>query len=159
MLKADGRRDKVKPIKFNGPLPAVQSVANAGVGMTEFGIMPLAVARPLIEAGKVKAIGITGTRKMPQYPNIPLLNTVAPGINVYAAWAIELPKKTDPDIVNWYVDAFSEAIRSDEYRAWCDKNVVFYDESELNPAGLHKHILELRATFLPVLNKIDLSKE
>jgi tripartite-type tricarboxylate transporter receptor subunit TctC len=159
MIKANGNRDQVKPIKFNGPSPAVQSVASLDVGQTEFGIMPLAVARGLIDAGKVKAIGITGTRKMPQYPNIPLLNTVAPGINVYAAWALELPKKTDPDIVIWYIDAFSEAIRSEEYRAWCEKNVVFYEESELNPAGLYKHMQELRATFLPVLNKIDLSKE
>jgi tripartite-type tricarboxylate transporter receptor subunit TctC len=159
MLKADGNKDQVKPIKFNGPAPAVQSVASLDVGMTEFGIMPLAVARSLIDSGRVKAIGITGTRVMPQYPTIPLLNTVAPGINIYAAWSLELPKNTDPDIVIWYVDAFSEAIRSEEYRVWCEKSVVFYEESELNPAGLYKHMQELRSTFLPVLQKIDLSKE
>ena len=160
MTKGNGNRDLVKPIKFNGPLPAVQSVASfSNVGGTEFGIMPIAVARPLVEAGKVKPIGFTGTRKMPQYPNVPLLNTVAPGINVYAAWSIELPKGTPKEVVDWYQREFSTAVRSEEYKEWRDLNVVFYAEDELTPAGLKKHMKELRDTFLPVLSKIDLSKE
>ena len=160
MEKGRGNRELIKPIKFNGPMPAVQSVASySNVGGTEFGIMPIAVARPLVEAGKVKIIGFTGTRKMPQYPDVPLLNTVAPGINVYAAWSIELPKGTNKDIVDWYQREFSAAVRSEEYREWRNLNVVFYAEEELTPAGLKKHMRELRDTFLPVLEKIDLSKE
>jgi len=160
MEKGHGNRDLVKPIKFNGPAPAVASVAqyDGKVG-TEFGIMPIAVAKPLVDAGKVRAIGFTGTRKMPQFPDVPLLRDVAPGIRVYAAWSIELPKSTPPDIVDWYQKTFSAAIKSKEYAEWMDANVVFYEESELTPAGLRKTMEELRATFLPVLEKIDLSKE
>ena len=160
MMKGHGNADLVKPIKFNGPAPAVQSVAqyDGKVG-TEFGIMPIAVAKPLVEAGKVKIIGFTGTRKMPQFPSVPLLKDVAPGINVYAAWAIELPPNTPADVVEWYQKAFSAAIRSEEYKEWCLGQVVFYEESELTPAGLRKHMDELRKTFLPVLEKLDLSKE
>lgn len=160
MMKAHGNADLIKPIKFNGPLPAVTSVAQYdGRDGTEFGIMPIAVARPLIEAGKVKPIGFTGTHRMPQYPSVPLLNEWVPGINVYAAWSIELPKGTPPDVVAWYQKQFSDAVHSKEYRNWCDQNVVFYEESELTPAGLHRHMEELRATFLPVLRTIDLNKE
>jgi tripartite-type tricarboxylate transporter receptor subunit TctC len=96
---------------------------------------------------------------MPQFPNVPLLNTVAPGINVYAAWSIQLPPGTDREIVAWYQQKFSAAVRSAEYREYMDANVIFYAEDELSPAGLKRHMDELRATFLPVLNKIDLSKE
>jgi tripartite-type tricarboxylate transporter receptor subunit TctC len=160
MLKSHASKDIVKPIKFNGPLPAVTSVASYdGVTGTEFGIMPIAVAKPLVEAGKVKAIGFTGTRTMPQYPNVPLLNTVAPGINVYAAWSIQLPPNTDKNIVAWYQTNFAKAIRSKEYAEWRDINVVFYEEAELDPAGLKKQMVSLREAFLPVLQKIDLSKE
>ena len=160
MLKSHAGKDIVKPIKFNGPLPAVTSVASYdGITGTEFGIMPIAVAKPLVEAGKVKAIGFTGTRTMSQYPNVPLLNTVAPGINVYAAWSIELPPNTDKNIVAWYQTNFARAIRSKEYAEWRDINVVFYEEAELDPAGLKKQMVSLRETFLPVLQRIDLSKE
>jgi hypothetical protein len=40
-----------------------------------------------------------------------------------------------------------------------DANVIFYAEDELTPAGLKKNMDSLRATFLPVLERIDLSKE
>jgi len=160
MEKGHGNRDLVKPIKFNGPAPAVASVAQYdGKTGTEFGIMPIAVAKPLVDAGKVRAIGFTGTRKMAQFPNVPLLRDVAPGIRVYAAWSIELPKGTTQEVVDWYQKTFSAAVRSREYAEWMDANVVFYEESELTPAGLRKTMDELRTTFLPVLEKIDLSKE
>lgn len=157
---AHGDRSLIRPIKFNGPAPAVQSVAQYdGKTGTEFGIMPIAVARPLVESGKVKPIGFTGTRTMPQYPDVPLLNTVAPGINVYAAWSIQLPPNTPKEIVDWYQKTFSAAVRSKEYEEWRKLNVVFFEEKELTPAGLRKNMDELRTTFLPVLNKLDLSKE
>lgn len=160
MAKGNGNKDTVKPIKFNGPQPAVQSVAGFdGKTGTEFGIMPIAVAKALVDAGKVKPIGFTGTQKMPQFPKVPLLRDVAPGINVYAAWSIQLPPGTNRDIVEWYQQQFSRAVRSAEYKEYTDANVIFYAEDELNPAGLKKHMDELRAAFIPVLSRIDLSKE
>jgi len=90
---------------------------------------------------------------------VPLLKDVAPGINVYAAWSIELPPNTPKEIVDWYQRTFSAAIHSPEYREYMEGQVIFYEESELTPAGLRKHMEELRATFLPVLSKLDLSKE
>lgn len=159
--KGRGNRDLVKPIRFNGPMPAVTSVASFQPGRdgTEFGILPIAVAKPLVDAGKVKPIGFTGTQRMPQFPSVPLLRDVAPGINVYAAWSIQLPPNTDKEIVAWYQRTFSAAVRSREYAEWREGQVVFYVEDELTPAGLRKHMDELRATFIPVLSKIDLSKE
>ena len=160
MLKGRGNKDLVKPVKFNGPAPAVLSVAQYdGKTGTEFGIMPIAVAKALIDSGKVIPIGFTGTKKMPQYMSVPLLNTVAPGINVYAAWAIQLPPNTDKEIVAWYQREFAAAIRSIEYQEWMFSQVVFIEESELTPAGLKRQVDDLRRTFLPVLEKIDLTKE
>ena len=160
MVKGNGNKDTVKSIKFNGPMPAVQSVASYdGKTGTEFGIVPIAVAKALIDGSKVKPIGLTGTRKMPQFPNVPLLNTVSPGINVYAAWSIALPPGTSKEIVDWYQLQFATAIRSAEYKEYMDANVIFYTEDELTPVGLKKQMDELRTTFLPILSKIDLSKE
>ena len=160
MLKGNGNADQVKTIKFQGPLQAVTSVAQfETAGGTEFGIMPIAVARPLIEAGKVKPIGFTGTRHMPQYPWVPLLNTVAPGINVYAAWSIVMPPNVSKDVVAWYTKTFADAIHTKQYQQWCYNNVVFVEELELTPAGIVRHAQSLRDAFLPMLQKIDLSKD
>ena len=160
MDRGKGSRDAVRPIKFNGPMPAVVSVAQYdGKTGTEFGIMPIAVARPLVEGGKVRALGFTGTRRMPQFPNVPMLQDLWPGINVYAAWSIQLPPAAPRDAVEWYQTNFSAAVRSKEYAEWRELNVVFYEESELTPAGLKRNMDELRTAFIPVLSRIDLSKE
>ena len=160
MDKGRGNKDAVKPVKFNGPMPAVTSAASYdGKTGTEFAIIPIAVAKALVDAGKVKPIGFTGTQKMSQFPTVPLLNTIAPGINVYAAWSIQLPPGTDRDIVAWYQQQFSAAVRSREYAEYREANVIFYVEDELTPAGLKRHMDDLRATFIPVLSRIDLSKE
>ena len=154
MMKTAGHRSLVKPILFNGPAQALNSVASAAGG-TEFGIMPLAVARPLIEAGRVRAIGITGDRKVAQMPNVPLLRKIAPGINVFAAWNLVLPPRTDRVIVDYYVDLFARAINTVEYQEWMDQNLVFVESRELDPDGLRQHAQELRKTFLPLANQIN----
>jgi tripartite-type tricarboxylate transporter receptor subunit TctC len=155
MDRGRGNKDTVKSIKFNGPVPALQSVGQwDGKTGTEFGIMPIAVAKSLIDGGRVRPIGFTGTRKMAQFPAVPLLNTVTPGINVYAAWSIQLPPGTPKDIVEWYQQQFSNAVRSAEYKEYTDANVIFYAEDELTPAGLKKHMDELRAAFIPVLRRL-----
>jgi hypothetical protein len=50
-------------------------------------------------------------------------------------------------------------VRSKEYAEWRELNVVFYEEDELTPVGLRRQMDELRAAFIPVLSRIDLSKE
>jgi hypothetical protein len=154
MMKTAGNRQLVKHIAFNGPAQAVQSVATPSGG-TEFGIMPIAVALPLIEAGRVKPIGITGDRKIAHMPNIPLLRKIAPGINVFAAWNLVLPPRTERVIVDYYADLFARAINTTEYQEWMDQNLVFVESRELDPDGLRQHAQELRRTFLPLANQIN----
>ena len=153
MMKTGGNKNLVKHIAFNGPAQALNSVA--GAQGTEFGILPLAVARPLIEAGRVRAIGITGDRKVAQMPNVPLLRMIAPGISVFAAWNLVLPPRTDRVIVDYYADLFARAINTAEYQEWMDQNLIFVDSRELDPDGLRQHAQELRKTFLPLANQIN----
>ena len=159
MVKTKGNTDQVKLIKFNGPLQAVTSVASYdGKSGTEFGIMPITIAKPLIDGGKVKPIGFTGNRTLPSYPNVPLLATIVPGIDVYAGWAIALPPNTPQDIVDWYVKTFSNAINTTEYRAWMYTNLVFVDESELTPQGFRRFIDRLRGNFMPLAKTLKLDE-
>ena len=57
MDRANGNRTLVKYAQHQGPLQAVTAVAS-DAGM-EFGIMPVAIAKPLLDAGRVKLIGIS----------------------------------------------------------------------------------------------------
>jgi tripartite-type tricarboxylate transporter receptor subunit TctC len=149
----------IQHVAFNGPAPAVQSVASYdGKTGTEFGIMPVAVARPLIEAGKVKPIGLTGGPKLKALPNVPLLSDTIPGLKVYAGWIVVLPPQTPDTIVNWYVDKFSRAILTKEYQDWAEQNYIIIDRDELNPRGVMAYAEELRTAFAPIARTIKLEK-
>ena len=121
---------------------------------TEFGIMPIAIAQGQIEYGSVKAIGFTGNANLPQFPKVPLLNNVAPGIDVQAGWLLIAPPKMPEEIVNWYNAAFVKAINSAEFKEWQDKNIVTIATEDLTPTGMKDKLNKIRETFLPLLTKI-----
>jgi tripartite-type tricarboxylate transporter receptor subunit TctC len=125
---------------------------------TEFGIMPVAIARPLIDAGKVRPIGLTGGPRLKALPNVPLLSDTIPGLKVHAGWIVVLPPQTPTVIVDWYVDKFSRAIVSAEYQAWAEQNYIIIDRDELNPRGVMAYAEELRTAFAPIARTIKIEK-
>lgn len=159
MMKTQADAKQIQSVTFNGPAPAVQSVASYdGKTGTEFGIMPIAVARPLIEAGKVKPIGLTGGPRLKALPNVPLLSDVVPGLRVYAGWTVVLPPQTPTVIVDWYVDRFGRAILSKEYQDWAEQNYILIDRDELTPRGVMAYAEELRTAFAPIARNIKVDK-
>lgn len=144
----------VQFIRFNGPQPAITSVAQYTNDGTEFAIVPITVANPLILAGKVKPIGFTGEHKINNYPDVPLLKDVIPNINVYAAWFIALPPNTDEEIVSWYRNQFKKALLSKEYQEWASANYVIIEPKEFTEQGIKNNRELLRKNFLPVLERI-----
>lgn len=145
----------VQFIKFNGPQPAAISVAQFDGAGTEFGIIPITVARPLIDSGKIKPIAFTGTHRLSQYKDVPLLIDLVPNINVYAAWFIALPPNTDTQIISWYRSQFKKAITSKEYKEWASANLVIIDTDEFTENGIKENRESLRKHFLPILEKIE----
>jgi len=146
----------VQSVQFNGPNPTVLSVASFrgdATSGTEFGIMPITIAQPLIQAGKIKAIGITGTRRLEKMPNVPTLQEIAPGINVFAAWVLCLPPNTPSEIVEFYRVKFAPIVRGPEYKEWRDTNLVFFEESELKPEGVKATREVIRKSFLDILKQ------
>lgn len=148
MYQVGGNREQVKMIRYQGPLQAVTAVAGE---QTEFGIMPIAVARPLIDSGKVKIIGLTASKKLDDYP---LLSKAVPGIDIYAGWIVSLPANISQDIIAWYQEEFSRAIKSKEYRDWAASNQILVIDDELTPMGVKQNGEYLRKTFAPVIKEI-----
>jgi len=154
MYKANGNKAQVKTVQYPGPLQAVTSVASdAG---TEFGIMPVAIARPLIDAGKVRLLGITGDKRLAQIPAIENIRVNGSNINVFAAWAMLLPPNTPKDIVQWYQKAFGDAIKTPEVKRYYENNLMFVEPSELTSEGLLKHVEHLRSIWIPLSQRVNL---
>ncbi len=149
MGQTKANTSQIKSIRYKGPLQVVVAVAG---GEIEFGIMPITVAKPLVDAGKVKVIGLTTTKKLDQYP---LLSSAVPGIDVYAGWMVSLPPNTPKDIIDWYQTEFAKAIASKEYRDWAAQNSILIIDDELTVKGTYEYGKRLRAQFAPIIKNIN----
>jgi tripartite-type tricarboxylate transporter receptor subunit TctC len=144
-------KNHVVNIRYPGPAQAVAAVA---AETTEFGIMPVAIARPLIDAGRVKLIGLTGSHALEKLPRAPLLSETVPGISVYAGWIVSLPGTVPKDVAAWYQHEFARAIKSTEYQSWAVDNYIFIDPKQLTAQGVAEYGSRLTKSFEPVVKNL-----
>ena len=57
-------------VPFKGTAPALNAVAAGDVDLM---ILPPTIAHPLVQAGKVRAIGFTGAERSPDFPQVPTM--------------------------------------------------------------------------------------
>ena len=146
-----GDRKLVQTVTYKGPAQAVQDVAGNQV---EFGILPIAIAKPLIDAGKVKPIALAGDQRLTQIPTVPLWKETVPGLVVNAAWMIMLPPGTTRDQIEYYNRVFVPSINSPEAKKLFDDNLMFTVKSEQTPEGARAYMSRLINTWTPYTRKI-----
>jgi tripartite-type tricarboxylate transporter receptor subunit TctC len=153
MDKTHGSRKHVQSVLYKGPAQAAQDVAGNQV---EFGIMPAAIAYPLVRAGKLKYIALAGEQRLAQIPDVPLWQDTVPGLNVYAAWVIALPPGTPREIVDYYNKQFVPVINSPEAKKIFENNLMYAAKNEQTPEGVRKYLESIRTQWMPYIRKIPL---
>jgi tripartite-type tricarboxylate transporter receptor subunit TctC len=100
-------------IPYRGTAPAVADVVA--------GTLPLMFAnvgnvRGLVQTGKLKALGVTSAKRLPQFPDAPAIAEVLPGFESSAWFGLFGPAKMPPDIVKRISDAARAAVRAETMR-------------------------------------------
>lgn len=97
-------------VPFGGGGPAVQAVLGDVTSLT---LLSYAALRSQIAAGKLKALAVTGARRLPELPEVP---TVAesgyPGFEAYSWIGIFAPSGTPSGTVRQLTDAFQATLNS-----------------------------------------------
>ena len=68
-----------------------------------------------IEAGKVKPLGTSGTKRAAQLPNVPTVAETFPGFDTSSWNGFFAPKGTPPEVVAKLHDAFKKAMEDPSY--------------------------------------------
>ena len=136
---------------YKGPAQALLDVMG---GHVEFGVTPIAVGWPHVQAGKLKLIGIANEHLLKGLEQAPLMRTVAPGLYIHGCWNIVLPRGTPADVQAWYHDQFVPAIRSREAEEKFVENMMFITPAEHTPEGVRASMSRLRSVWQPVARKI-----
>lgn len=100
-------------IPYRGTAPAVADVVA--------GNLPLMFAnvgnvRGLVQAGKLKVLGVTSARRLPQFPDAPAIAEVLPGFESSAWFGLFGPAKMPPEVVRRISDAARGAVRAEAMR-------------------------------------------
>jgi tripartite-type tricarboxylate transporter receptor subunit TctC len=95
-LFASAARLKVVHIPFTGGIASV-SLAS---GTTQFQITPIPASFGLVKAGRVLPIGVTSTKRVSAYPDVPTISEAGlPGFEMYEWAAVLAPAKTPAAVI------------------------------------------------------------
>jgi tripartite-type tricarboxylate transporter receptor subunit TctC len=102
-------------VPFGGGGPAVTALLGNTANIT---MLSYAALKGNIQAGKLKALAVTGTKRLPDLPDVP---TVAesgfPGFEAYSWIGIFAPAGTPPDVVKKLTADWQAALNAPEIKA------------------------------------------
>jgi tripartite-type tricarboxylate transporter receptor subunit TctC len=104
-------------IPFQGSGPALTSLAS---GDTTLMFTGLSGAKPLVDAGKLRALAITGDQRSPVLPNVPTLKQAGislPELSVGSWWGLLAPASLPAELAEQVRKALSAALAAPELQA------------------------------------------
>lgn len=78
---------------------AAQMVQDVAGGTTQVMMSSIAVARPVVDAGKVRRIAVTSGTRFPGLPDLPSISEAVPGLVMNGWFAVVAPAATPKEIV------------------------------------------------------------
>jgi len=100
-------------IPYRGTAPAVADVVAGNVPLM---FANVGNVRSLVQSGRLKALGVTSPRRLPQFPDAPAIAEVLPGFESNAWFGLFGPAKMPPELVRRVSDAARAAVRADAMR-------------------------------------------
>lgn len=100
-------------IPYRGTSPAIADVVAGNLPLM---FAPVVNTRTLIQAGKLRVLGVTSLQRLPQFPDVPAIAEVLPGYQSQAWFGLFGPAKMAPELTKRLSDAARAAVRSDTLR-------------------------------------------
>ncbi len=101
-------------IPYKGSNPALLDVVG---GQVKLMFAPVINAVPQVKAGKVKALGVTSTTRIPALPDVPPISDVVPGYECAAYFGLLGPANLPKDVLARLHATAAKAAQSPELRA------------------------------------------
>lgn len=104
-------------IPYRGTAPAVQDVL---AGQVQLMFAAIGNVQAHIKAGKLKALGVTSAKRLPEFPEVPAIAEVLPGYESSAWFGLFGPGRMPPELAGRLSDAARKAIVQPEIRKRLD---------------------------------------
>ncbi len=100
-------------IPYRGTAPAVADVVAGNVPLM---FAAIGNTRALVAAGKLKPLGVTSPKRLPQWPDVPAIAETLPGYESSAWFGLFGPAKMAPELTQKVADAARAAVRGEGLR-------------------------------------------
>ena len=87
-------------------------------GETDIGLPAVTTARPLVAAGKLRALAITTKRRSSVLPDLPTLDSMYPGFDIDNWFSLFAPAGTSPQIVSRLHAEIVKGLQHPDVNAW-----------------------------------------
>jgi tripartite-type tricarboxylate transporter receptor subunit TctC len=119
-------------------------------GEVQAAVVPLATARPLIEDGRLRALGVTNAKRSPVLPNVPTLTEAGLAGFESSSWqGWFMPAKTPPEIVTRVQRETAKALQAPDVRERL--KAMSYDGVGSTPAEFDAFVKAETAKFARVV--------
>lgn len=100
-------------IPYRGTAPAMADVL---AGQVSLMFAPMVTAQTQVRAGKLRALAVTSTNRLPALPDVPAIAEVLPGFESSAWFGLFGPARLPPEVLKRVNDAAREAVNRPEVR-------------------------------------------
>lgn len=103
-------------VPYKGAPPAIQDLV---AGRVDFIVDGSALLQPLIAAGKLRALAVTGTKRLGTLPDVPTMVEAGLAGATYDAWmGVAVPAGTPPALVERLNRELARALATEQGQAW-----------------------------------------
>jgi tripartite-type tricarboxylate transporter receptor subunit TctC len=142
-------------VPYKGGGLALNAVLAGEVQMT---FDTLGTSLPLVQAGRVRALAISGTRRSPELPDVPTMAEIGYPQLITGAWtAILAPKGTPPDVIEKLNASTNKALHSDAVEGTLRK--LGSQALGGTPQALADYISAETAKWTPVLRDLHIQAD
>jgi tripartite-type tricarboxylate transporter receptor subunit TctC len=106
---------KMTHVPYKGSAPSMTALAS---GEVDFSFNNIPASQPLMTPGRVRALGITSTKRSPLLPELPTMNESGlPGFVTETWYGVLAPAGAPAEVINTLNAAIVKAVQKPEFRA------------------------------------------
>jgi tripartite-type tricarboxylate transporter receptor subunit TctC len=116
---------KMVHVAYRGEAPGLNDLL---AGQIPFMFSNLSVVLGNIQGGKLRALAVTSSKRVPQLPDVPTIAEIFPGFDAATWFALVAPAATPPDVVKRINEETKKIVASKDYQERFDKLGMIPDE-------------------------------
>jgi tripartite-type tricarboxylate transporter receptor subunit TctC len=105
-------------VPYRGTAPALVDVLG-GQLHSAFDNLPGPIGH--VKSGKLRALGVADTKRVPQLPDVPAIAETIPGYEANVVYGIAMPKGTPPEVVAKFNEAVNAVLKNPKLQARIDE--------------------------------------